>query len=386
MKDGNDAYQGYDRKRSELEDYHWQSIGALFEGQHPTIRKGFLWGHSLEATIGVPKELRESHPEIEWEQRVPMAIESGNLSNDYTADTSNSDMARNSSTVCAVVRCIDDHPGAVASGHYVWPSSLSLCDYLVRNHGFSFASIGTAASPPSMDDNDGVLPPETMCDPFRRMPIRSVLELGSGSGILSIVASQVFRGTLEVLVVTDYDHTTLERARENYSSTLEVLHGMGRQQTIQTEFFPLEWGSQSDWQQIIDSLNSSETEELFEEKDRAPLTKNACFDMVLGSDLIDRAEVVEPLLSTVNTALRAKSNTGIHSSTEDGVFLLTQSFAYDAETEAEIKRVCNRFQLVRRVLHEKHLHSDNLARYYGGSQVISRQTYTKIQEFRRRID
>ena len=119
---------------SVCEDSHWESIGILFEGQHPTIRKGFCWGHRFEPTTGVGGALLESSHDIEWEHRTAMKIEIEDSPTDHAVDSNSTNNVGNDSAVCAVVRCIDDHPGVVASGHYVWPSSLSLCDYIIRNH------------------------------------------------------------------------------------------------------------------------------------------------------------------------------------------------------------------------------------------------------------
>ena len=205
--------------------------------------------------------------------------------------------------------------------------------------------------------------------------------------MLSIVASQIFRDTLDVVVVTDYDPTTLERARENHASTLEVLHGIGVQQTIQTEFRRLEWGSKLDWQQIAKCLGSCRSKELHKDKKSPSATSSqACFDLVLGSDLIDRAEVVEPLFCTVNAAIGRKNNMSNHFTTTNGTFLLAQSFAFSEETETEINRVCNQFQLVRRVLHDKYTDPIGLGGCNEEKQRISPRSYTKIQEFRRILD
>ncbi len=377
---------------SEYEESRWESIGMLFEGQHPTIRKGFLWGHPLAPTMGVAGALLEFSDHIEWEHRTPLTIEMEDDPSDHTIDTNNTNSISNSSAVCAVVRCIDDHPGVVASGHYVWPSSLLLCDYLIWNryskrccHDFEVLGDRSTHRAPQMDENESkTLAHGVTRDHSWGMPIQSVLELGSGSGILSIVASQIFRDTLDVVVVTDHDPTTLERARENHESTFEVLHGIGAQQTIRTEFLPLEWGSQSEWEQVANCLGSFRLEDSRDDKQRPPTTgSQTCFDLVLGSDLIDRAEVVDPLFCTINSALGRMTDTNNHYGTANGAFLLAQSFAYDAETEAEIDRVCNRFQLVRRVLYDKYMDPNDLGGCNGENPRISPRAYAKIQEFRR---
>lgn len=380
---------------SEYEDSRWECIGMLFEGQHPTIRKGFFWEHPLAPTTGNAGALLEFPDHIEWEHRTSLKIEMEDNPSDHTVDTNNTNSISNPSAVCAVVRCIDDHPGVVASGHYVWPSSLFLCDYLIWNrysqrccHYFEVLGEGSTHRAPHMDENESkTLAHSVTRDHSWGMPIRSVLELGSGSGILSIVASQIFRDTLDVVVVTDHDPTTLERARENHASTFEVLHGIGAQQTIRTEFLQLEWGSQLEWEQVVHCLGSFRLEESREDKQRSSTTSGQpSFDLVLGSDLIDRVEVVEPLFSTINSALGRMTDTNNHYGTANGAFLLAQSFAYDAETETEINRVCNRFQLVRRVLHDKYMDPNGPGDCNEKNPRTSTRAYSKIQEFRRLQD
>lgn len=37
------------------------------------------------------------------------------------------------STILVTVACVDDTPGALQSGHYVWPAAPALCQYLLDN-------------------------------------------------------------------------------------------------------------------------------------------------------------------------------------------------------------------------------------------------------------
>ena len=286
----------------------WTSIGRLFEGLHPTIIKGFLWNAS-RSDMQKPV-LSESR--IEWHCR---------------ETRTHKNISKNAATVCAVVRCIDDDPGAIASGHYLWPSSLKLCDYLINN------SFG--------------------------VEIRSVLELGAGSGILSIVAAQNY--CPKFVVVTDHDPTALNRARENWKSSLveqKRFVGGGDSQKMISEFLQLEWGR--DCQSVVKNcLGSSKP------------TLPTQFDLILGGDLIDRAEIVEPLFCTVDASLN-----------KQGIFLLSQSFVYDSETEAEIDRLCIRFRLVRRLLAQ----NDGFPYSRNSSNDGDSTNFCKIQEFRRRFD
>jgi predicted nicotinamide N-methyase len=65
---------------------------------------------------------------------------------------------------------VDDEPGAVQSGHYLWPAAPALAEYLVAN----WPSLGTSA----------------------------VLELGCGCGLAGLVAAQAGAG---YVLFTDHD-------------------------------------------------------------------------------------------------------------------------------------------------------------------------------------
>jgi predicted nicotinamide N-methyase len=240
-------------------------------------------------------------------------------------------------TIHAAVSCIDDDPGAVQSGHYLWPAAISLSEYMIAKSG----------------DSENV-----------KGKVRSILELGAGTGLPSLCAIQLFQDTLEYLVVTDRDLSTLERARDSYETTMMELYEDAETEegqesvvneisSILVEFLPLTWGKEKQqWKELQKRLHL----------DHSILKANSqvCFDLVLGSDLIHSFDVVEPLLQTAKMAM-TKSDGDIPA----GRFLLSQSFAFDADTEKEIGRVCNALQLSRRTV------EDNLS--IDGS---------KIQEFR----
>lgn len=78
---------------------------------------------------------------------------------------------------------VDDDPGAVQSGHYLWPASPALCKYLVE--GFH-------------SSNDDALP-------------NCIVELRAGCALVSLAALQVFE-SLRSLAMTDYDPGTLEQS------------------------------------------------------------------------------------------------------------------------------------------------------------------------------
>ena len=243
------------------------------------------------------------------------------------------------------VNCIDEDSGAVQSGHYLWPAASPLCDYLLSTYA---------------NNQKGV--PE----------IKSILELGAGTALTSLFALQLFRDTLEFLVATDRDAGVLERARDNYETTMMELYDQADSEegqesvinevaSILVEFIPLEWGQPKQFQ-YMEQLIKSDHNFL---KTDPPIV----FDLVLGSDLIYWAEVVEPLLRTAKEAIRATASS---SSKDDestaatgGRFILSQSFIYDSDIENEIERVCEKLHLKRTVLVDE----------------LSSENGVKIQEF-----
>jgi predicted nicotinamide N-methyase len=206
------------------------------------------------------------------------------------------------------VSAADDEPGAVISGHYLWPAAEMLATYLLEQ--------------------------ETRLRPV------TVVELGAGCALASLAALQIWQDVLQCLVVTDHDPGTLERACDNHESTLQELldssltdealnSAINDLGSIPVFFQGLEWGKQ-------DALLS--IREILQEHTN---TRKGCFDVVLGSDLIYCLQVVEPLFQTVADLMTL----GQHS-----VFILTQSFAYEEETEGEIDRVCEELGLLRSLI------------------------------------
>ncbi len=358
MAESDETDRGFDDDRNgKSNDMEWGSIGMIFEGLHPTATKGFLWETSSTSNRTLATTLLES--QIEWEQRDAKCkqeawtyyIEKKNKCDKMHELHDRNEYNQIPSVVCAVVRCIDDIPGAVASGHYIWPSALSLCDYIIAN-------------------------------PIQHLPIRSVLELGAGCGIASIVAAQLFEETLEVVVVTDHDPTALKRANENWESSLAEHGRFCDGVNIRTKFFELEWGSKRDWKNLMECLST-------ESRETRQMETPISFDLVLGSDLIDRKEVVEPLFSTVNAALGKNSVIDIdngQTANDYGVFLLSQSFAYDFETEAEIDRVCERVGLVRRIIDKELqvLNDDETSLSTDEKASVTSTNFGRIQTFGRK--
>jgi predicted nicotinamide N-methyase len=92
-------------------------------------------------------------------------------------------------SVYAALNVVDKDPGAVQSGHYLWPAAPALVKYLVSE----------------------------------KSSLSSIVKLGAGCALASLVALQLFSNTLSCVIVTDHDPGALQRARENCTSTLEQL-------------------------------------------------------------------------------------------------------------------------------------------------------------------
>lgn len=277
-----------------------EELGVLFEGSHATTWKRFSWAMASDGSIFSPS-LRCSNSRIH-----------------------------------AAVSCVDDEPGAVQSGLYLWPAAQSLCDYLVS------------------EKNEEMVASKARCSDDI-MGIRSLLELGAGAALPSLCALQVFQDSLDFLVVTDGDYGTLERARDNYETTMtELYEGAETEEgqesvvndiaSISVEFLPLSWGQgnkqRRQWKDLQKRLH----------RDHPVLETGSevTFDLVLGSDLIHSVDMVEPLLQTAKMAM--KKNTDTNSKPR---FLLSQSFPFDTETEEEIDRVCDWLQLSRHVVEDR---------------------------------
>ena len=240
------------------------------------------------------------------------------------------------------LKVIDEEPGAVQSGHYLWPAASSLSQYLCSL---------SLPPPPLSNKNDN---PETLTKPSpdtTTLPSnpKSLLELGAGTALVSLTCLQLYHPSLQCVVVTDRDTETLERARDNHETTMEELYERAQTEddkmamineitSVAIEFQPLEWGNIQQGQRLLEEtllehvLPDTTTDD--HKEDELPH-----FDVIVGSDLIDCCPVVQPLLTTVWDLLA-----------DNGIFWLAQSFSYDEETEQEIDRMCQRLQLERAIL------------------------------------
>jgi predicted nicotinamide N-methyase len=191
---------------------------------------------------------------------------------------------------------VDEVPGAVQSGHYLWPGAPTLAKYLLQ------------------------LP---LLQPT------AVVELGAGCALVSVTALQVF-DSIQYLVATDHDPGTLQRAEGNHDATLEYLGDerfAERLLTVPIRFESLTWGDEQGAAQLLSDLQR--------------YGEGQKFDLVLGSDLIYDKDVVEPLFVTVSMLMDKK-----------GTFLLSQSFAYDDATERDIDRLCSNLGLQRTIIQD----------------------------------
>ncbi|KAL3894680.1 MAG: hypothetical protein SGARI_007664, partial [Bacillariaceae sp.] len=310
-KRGRDIEDDYYSDNLDPEDdaYLCEDLGVLFEGSLPTTSKRFSWKRKQPAT---GEEKRTS--------------------------------------IHVTVSCIDDEPGAVQSGHYQWPAAEQLCKYLIQN---ADGESNTATSERSTSS-------DTTTNVSSNTPkIRGILELGAGTALASLCVLQIYQESLEFMVVTDGDHGTIERARDNYETTMMELYEhadteedkesvINEISSILVEFMPLKWGKEN---QLRDMQRRVVQDHAVLEKE-PPIT----FDLILGSDLIYSLDVVEPLLKTAKLALKKGNNAR---------FLLAQSFAFEDEVEEEVERACKQLLLRRRLV------EDNLSCAPGA----------KIQEF-----
>jgi hypothetical protein len=136
--------------------------------------------------------------------------------------------------------------------------------------------------------------------------------------------------------VTDHDPGTLNRARDNRTSTLKDLQEkrdtefVENVSSIPVFFEPLSWGDKDGAERLLDLLQSTKT-------------ASKSFDWILGSDLIYCQEVVEPLIRTASFLLEKN---------KASKFLLSQSFPYDEKTEQEIDKTCDKLGLQRIMLRD----------------------------------
>jgi hypothetical protein len=340
------------------------AIGFLFEGSETTTLKRFQW---KRPSFGRP------HDE---------------------------DSMTTTTTIHVSIHLVDDEPGAVQSGHFLWPAAPALCDFLIAEQ----------QSPPHPQEipsehRQPIHPKEEeykLEGGFFRDPDSSsscygpqnVLELGAGCALSSWFALQLYHTTLQCLVVTDHDPSVLRRAKDNYETTLEDLYERAAAESsspsvvqeevdpfprhlasIPVRFETLSWGQSEEVTtrllQTIPCFKSSLTSTTYENENSTTTPTPASssepvsyFDLVLGSDLMDCIEVIEPLLTTASCLMQPPPLwaplllSQPHSSgkchppqNNNSRFLLSQSFPYDCEMEQEIETVATKLGF-QRIIHD----------------------------------
>jgi len=249
-------------------------------------------------------------------------------------------------TITVALHVADDGPAGAAamqSGHYLWPAARTLAEFLVNK----------------------VQPQSNSID------IQSVVELGAGCALASLTALQLWQDTLQCVVVTDHDSGTLVRACDNLETTLQhIVDSVDEDKSdvdddalnaainsiasIPVDFEALEWGDAEAAMKVQDAIQEHTSAVAVSRDDVPPSMLSSskslnsiAVDLVLGSDLISGADVVEPLLQT---AAQLMGHTGR--------FWLAQSVAYDTAIEAELDRVCSELLLQRTTICEEKSESD----------------------------
>jgi predicted nicotinamide N-methyase len=237
--------------------------------------------------------------------------------------------------VQVVAHAVDDTPGAVQSGHYLWPGAKILVDYLVRERHQQQQQLSHHAENPE----------EEM--------VASVVELGSGCAVASLAALQLYRKSVQVVVCTDHDRGVLEqRARDSYESTMDRLLSSAASEdelndrinnlaSIPVLFEPLEWGSDADTAAVLKRVAEHTVDE------------SSFCDLVLGTDLVYCSDVIRPLLATAFALMKPRT----------GRFLLSQSFDFDRRAEDALDETCEQLGLKRTVLWQNRTGSERVQEF-----------------------
>lgn len=215
---------------------------------------------------------------------------------------------------------IDDDPGHVQSGQYLWPAALSLSSYLMQH----WSEIST--SPPVQ----------------HKSPV--IVELGSGVGMCGIFLAKYFEllsskkseesNSIEMpstILLTDYDPGCLDMLSDNI-----VLNSL----EDSCHVCRVEWGknltSVFEFTQL--SISSQQT----------PL-------LVIGSDLLYCVSVVKPLFTSVKAMLsgvavarnapecldKCQDDNTRSVSMGRGLFILASSFDIGEEVQLEVTKCCS---------------------------------------------
>ncbi|CAM9239652.1 unnamed protein product, partial [Ascophyllum nodosum] len=228
------------------------------------------------------------------------------------------------SDISVPVRLVDANPGAVQSGHYLWPAAPALSAYLVEQRRF--------------------------------LPGGAVLELGAGCGLGGLVAAQLPGST--AVVFTDHDPGVLAMIRESIEEQAHAANLGWNAAAAKSRCVQLRWGPLGETErgaltkaQLASIGASSSDGTVGREKDEGAGEEDAalrahtqdpfaaasgtaaadasarvssgvdarrgqhpaedvCFDLVIASDVVYSATVVGPLFITVAGLLSRRSATG----------------------------------------------------------------------------
>eukprot|EP00978_Attheya_sp_CCMP212_P024049 scaffold74948_cov49-Attheya_sp.AAC.5 len=149
------------------------------------------------------------------------------------------------------LNAIDNDPGAVQSGHYLWPGASSMVQFLVDTMYSS--EINSSANVDSISKSREIL---------SSLSVGSILELGAGCGLVGLASLQLWGSntcnsqgsSLKHVVFTDHDPGTLKRARDNYEATQKKRQRKNRtdgallqnNDELNVAFESLSWGDEAD--------------------------------------------------------------------------------------------------------------------------------------------
>ena len=179
-----------------------------------------------------------------------------------------------------------EEPGALQSGHYVWPAAPALCDYLTNHRDV--------------------------------IPRGNVVELGAGCGLTGLAVAQLRPEA--TVIFTDHDPGVLK----------VIEHNVRQQERAQAKCLTqsLRWGPEG-----VKEIQALETLQV------GPDGRHQVTELIVGSDVIYAREVVPLLFWTVNRLLSPR-----------GVFLMCSSFRYDDETEQEIDEQSAKYGFKREIV------------------------------------
>lgn len=186
-----------------------------------------------------------------------------------------------------LLKLIDEEPGHVQSGQYLWPASYCLSNHLIT------------------------------C--WDNLKAENVLELGAGVGMGGILCSRL--AGVKTVTLTDYDPGSLELLNDN----IELNAVDNSQTSCKCKSSFLQWGS-----------DISPDSDIFMNH----------YDLIIGSDLLYCTGVVNPLLKTV-ARIFATHPVGSSSSPilTSNLFVLASSFEVGKEIENAVEKAAAEYNL-----------------------------------------